>query len=88
MPTLSELGRAVGSSPSHLQQVFEEATGVTPRQYASAWHLDRFKAMIKDGQDIATALYEAGFSSPSRLYETSAEQMGMSPCAYKKGERA
>lgn len=84
-PTLAELGRAVGSSPSHLQRVFKEATGVTPRQYASAWRLDRFKAMIKDGQDIATALYEAGFGSPSRLYETSAGQLGMTPGIYRKG---
>ena len=85
VPTLAELGRAVGSSPSHLQRVFKEATGVTPRQYASAWRLDRFKAMIKNGQDISTALYEAGFGSPSRLYETSTEQMGMSPGAYRRG---
>jgi len=65
--------------------VFKEATGVTPRQYASAWRLDRFKAMIKDGQDISTALYEAGFSSSSRLYENSAEQLGMTPGIYRKG---
>jgi len=85
MPTLAELGRAIGSSPSHLQRVFKETTGVTPRQYAAAWRLDRFKAMIKDGQGISTALYEAGFGSTSRLYETSEEQMGMSPGAYRKG---
>jgi len=84
-PTLDELGQAVGSGPSHLQRVFKDATGVTPRQYASAWRLDRFKAMIKDGDDIATALYETGFSSPSRLYETSAEQLGMTPGSYRKG---
>jgi AraC family transcriptional regulator of adaptative response/methylated-DNA-[protein]-cysteine methyltransferase len=85
MPTLSELGRAVGSSPSHLQRVFKEATGVTPRQYASAWRLDRFKTMIKDGQEISDALYEAGFGSPSRLYESSADQLGMTPGTYRKG---
>ena len=85
VPTLAELGRAIGSSPTHLQRVFKKATGVTPRQYASAWRLDRFKAIIKDGQDISTALYEAGFGSSSRLYETSEEQMGMGPGAYRKG---
>ncbi len=85
VPTLTELGEAIGSSPSHLQRVFKEVTGVTPRQYASAWRMDRFKAMIKDGQNIATALYEAGFSSSSRLYETSEAQLGMSPGTYRKG---
>ncbi len=63
VPNLAELGRAVGTSPSHLQRVFKETTGVTPRQYTAAWRLDRFKAMIKDGQDISTALYAAGFCS-------------------------
>ena len=84
-PTLSELGRAIGSSPSHLQRVFKEVTGVTPRQYASARRMDRFKAMIKEGQDISTALYEAGFGSPSRLYENSMEQLGMTPGIYRRG---
>ncbi|HIF43624.1 MAG TPA: methylated-DNA--[protein]-cysteine S-methyltransferase, partial [Dehalococcoidia bacterium] len=84
-PTLAEMGQAVWSSPSHLQRVFKETTGVTPQQYASAWRLDRFKAIIKGDQSISTALYEAGFSSPSRLYETSEEQLGMSPGAYNKG---
>ena len=41
VPTLAELGRAIGSSPTHLQRVFKEATGVTPRQYASAWTASR-----------------------------------------------
>ena len=79
VPTLAELGRAIDSSPTHLQRVFKEATGVTPRQHASAWRLNRFKAMIKDGQDISTAPYEAECGSSSRLYETSKEQMVMSP---------
>jgi AraC family transcriptional regulator of adaptative response/methylated-DNA-[protein]-cysteine methyltransferase len=85
VPTLAELGQAVGSSPSHLQRVFKETTGVTPRQYALAWRLDRFKAMIKGGQSITTALYESGFSSSSRLYENSEKQLGMSPGTYSKG---
>ena len=80
-----ELGKAVGSSPSHLQRIFKEGIWVTPRQYASAGRTDLFKSMIKDGQNIATALYGTGFSSPSRLYETSEAGLGMSPRAYRKG---
>ena len=64
------------------------ATGITPRQYASAWRLDRFKAMIKDGRDIATALNEAGFGSSSRLYQSLRAPMGMSPGVSKKGAGA
>ncbi len=75
----------VGNSPTHLQRAFKETAGVTPQQYASAWRLDWFKTMVKNGQDISTALYEAAFGSSSRLYETSEEHLGMSPSAYCKG---
>jgi len=54
VPTLAKMGQAVGSSPSHQQRVFKDTTGVTPRQYASAWRPDRFKAIIKGGQSIST----------------------------------
>ena len=81
---IEQSGRSDSVQP-YLQRVFKEITGITPRQYASAWRLDRFKAIIKGGQRISTALYEAGFSSPSRLYKTSEEQLGMSPGAYSKG---
>ena len=45
----------------------------------------RSKAMIKDGRDISTVLSDAGLGSPSRLYEFSAERLGMTPGIYKKG---
>ena len=34
---------------------------------------------------MTTALYDAGFSSPSRLYEKAAEQLGMTPGEYRRG---
>ncbi len=43
------------------------------------------KTELRRGEDVTTALYEAGFSSPSRLYEKSDEQLGMTPGAYRRG---
>ncbi|HAA95059.1 MAG TPA: bifunctional DNA-binding transcriptional regulator/O6-methylguanine-DNA methyltransferase Ada [Dehalococcoidia bacterium] len=85
VPTLADISRLVGSSASHLQRVFKEATGVTLKQYAAAWRLDRFTALIRGGQSISAALYEVGFGSSSRLYESSSKQLAMSPGAYKRG---
>ena len=84
-PTLAQLGAALGASPSHLQRVFKHNTGLTPRQYAAAWKMERFKSLVKDGEDVSSAMYDAGFSSPSRLYENSEGQLGMTPAAYRKG---
>jgi AraC family transcriptional regulator of adaptative response/methylated-DNA-[protein]-cysteine methyltransferase len=82
---LAELARQLGASPYHLQRVFKAATGLTPRQYGAAHRLERLKSRLQAGQDVTTALYDAGFSSPSRLYEGARQSLGMTPGAYRNG---
>ena len=47
--------------------------------------MQQVKTELRKGEDVTTALYEAGFSSPSRLYENSTQQLGMTPGAYRRG---
>jgi len=84
-PTLPDLGARLGVSPHHLQRTFKRLVGITPHQYADARRLDRLKAHLKEGQDVTNALYEAGYSSSSRLYERAADQLGMTPATYRRG---
>ena len=86
--TLAALGRQAGLSPAYLQRLFKRVTGVTPRQYADACRLGHLKSILKERQNVTTALYEAGFGSSSRLYERAPAQLGMTPAAYRKGGRA
>lgn len=81
-PTLADLGRALGVSPAHLQRTFKRATGVSPRQYAEAIRLRRVKARLQEGDDVTTALYDAGFGSSSSLYERAPATLGMTPGTY------
>jgi len=83
--TLAELSRRVGLSPFHLQRLFKRATGLSPREYQSARRVQQVKAGLRNGNDVTTALYDAGYGSPSRLYETSAQQLGMTPGEYRRG---
>ncbi|MFI5021887.1 MAG: bifunctional DNA-binding transcriptional regulator/O6-methylguanine-DNA methyltransferase Ada [Alphaproteobacteria bacterium] len=83
--TLGELGRAVGLSPHHLQRVFTRVIGISPRAYADARRLRRVKGLLKAGDGVAGALYEAGYGSSSRLYERANGQLGMTPATYKRG---
>jgi AraC family transcriptional regulator of adaptative response/methylated-DNA-[protein]-cysteine methyltransferase len=83
--TLDRLGQAVGLSPAHLQRVFKQVTGVSPRQYVEARRVGQLKANLRDGQPVAAALYDAGFSSSSRVYEEAADTLGMTPATYRKG---
>src|SRR5208283_4298621 len=83
--TLAQLSKRVGLSPFHLQRLFKRATGLSPREYQSARRMQHIKAGLRKGDDVTTALYDAGFGSPSRLYEKSCQQLGMTPGTYRRG---
>jgi len=85
--TLAALSEQVHLSPFHLQRVFKRVMGITPRQYVEACRLGQFKAQLREGEasTVAEAMYEAGYSSSSRLYERSNEQLGMTPTVYRRG---
>jgi len=85
--TLAELGSHCGMSPWHLQRLFTRAMGVSPRQYADARRLKRFKAGLQQGGGVAAATYDAGYGSSSRVYERAAAALGMTPATYAKGGR-
>jgi AraC family transcriptional regulator of adaptative response/methylated-DNA-[protein]-cysteine methyltransferase len=83
--TLDDLGAAFDVSPAHLQRVFKQFMGISPRQYARARRLGDFKARLKETPTVTAALYEAGYGSASRVYEKTDEQLGMTPGEYRRG---
>ncbi len=83
--TLSALGALAGMSPNQLDRAFRSAMGITPRQYADAQRMRRLKSRLKRGDNVTTALYEAGYGSSSRLYERAPSHLGMTPAAYGRG---
>ena len=83
--TLSELSKRVGLSAFHLQRLFKRATGLSPREYQSARRMQQVKAGLRSSGDVTTALYDAGYGSPSRLYERAPQQLGMTPGQYRRG---
>ena len=84
-PTLAELAAAVGLSPSHFQRVFKKAVGLSPKQYAIARRNGRVRSSLQEQASVTDAVYEAGFESGSRFYESAESTLGMTPSAYKKG---
>jgi AraC family transcriptional regulator of adaptative response/methylated-DNA-[protein]-cysteine methyltransferase len=65
--------------------MFKRATGLSPREYQSARRMQHVKSGLRKGDDVTTALYDAGFGSPSRLYEKAPQQLGMTPGTYRRG---
>ncbi|HTR45819.1 MAG TPA: bifunctional DNA-binding transcriptional regulator/O6-methylguanine-DNA methyltransferase Ada [Verrucomicrobiae bacterium] len=83
--TLAALSEPVAMSPHQLERAFRAAMGITPRQYADAQRMRRLKSRLKKGENVTTALYEAGYGSSSRLYERAPGHLGMTPAAYGRG---
>jgi AraC family transcriptional regulator of adaptative response/methylated-DNA-[protein]-cysteine methyltransferase len=83
--SLRNLAERTGLSAAHLQRTFRQAMGISPRQYADALRVARFKSELRKGNDVTTALHEVSYGSSSRLYEKSDAQLGMTPATYRRG---
>jgi AraC family transcriptional regulator of adaptative response/methylated-DNA-[protein]-cysteine methyltransferase len=78
---LAQIG---GTSVIQLQRAFRSVLGVTPSDYVAACRRRRFLLGLRSGQSVTAALYDAGFSSPSRMYGA-VRLPGMRPATYGRG---
>jgi AraC family transcriptional regulator of adaptative response/methylated-DNA-[protein]-cysteine methyltransferase len=83
--SLNALGDAFGMSPFHLQRTFKAALGITPKEYADSCRMNQLKRNLQSGKTVTNSLYDAGYSSSSRLYERAAQHLGMTPDRYRRG---
>ena len=84
-PSLSTLAAQAGLSPFHFHRVFKAVTGLTPKGYASAHRSRKVRDGLKGQHSVTDALYDAGFNSNSRFYESADQLLGMKPSDYKAG---
>ncbi len=82
---LAELAASVGMSPFHFHRMFKQVTGVTPNAFAASLQAERMKAGLGQADTVTQAIYEAGYSAPSRFYEAASARLGMTPTAWRRG---
>jgi len=83
--TLKEIAGKLGCSSDHLSRTFRKRLQIGPMDYFELLRTKAFKTRLKEGEDIASAAYGAGYGSLSRVYEKATDNMGMSPASYAKG---
>ena len=83
LPALNSLAATAGLSPFHFHRLFKAATGLTPKAYATAHRSRKLRARLADGGSVTDALYDAGFNSNSRFYESADQLLGMKPTDYR-----
>ena len=82
---LSILAAEAGMSVFHFHRVFKAVTGLTPSAYAKANRANRVRAKLGKTRSVTEAIYDAGFNSNGRFYETSNEVLGMTPSKFRAG---
>ncbi|WJD63446.1 bifunctional DNA-binding transcriptional regulator/O6-methylguanine-DNA methyltransferase Ada [Pseudomonas kurunegalensis] len=85
-PSLNQLSAQLAVSPFHLHRLFKAETGVTPKAYATAFRARRVRAHLEDGErSVTDAIYDAGYNSNSRFYESAGQRLGMRPRQFRAG---
>jgi AraC family transcriptional regulator, regulatory protein of adaptative response / methylated-DNA-[protein]-cysteine methyltransferase len=82
--SLSAVSRHVEVSPFHFQRLFKRMLGISPRQYQQARRAGKFRQALLSQERVTDAIYEAGYSSSSRAYESIPAQLGMTPSAFRR----
>jgi AraC family transcriptional regulator of adaptative response/methylated-DNA-[protein]-cysteine methyltransferase len=92
---LTDLAKATGVGRLTILRGFRRVFGVSPGEFAKAQRVAQFKDALRPdalkpsgkhaAKRITDAIYEAGFGSSSRLYESSGEALGMTPRVMREG---
>ena len=82
---LAALAAEAGYSPTHFQRVFTRHTGLSPAAYARALMQERAAEALTGEGSVTEAIYAAGYSAPSRFYDSNKGRLGMAASAWANG---
>jgi AraC family transcriptional regulator, regulatory protein of adaptative response / methylated-DNA-[protein]-cysteine methyltransferase len=78
-PDLSDIAAAVQLSEFHLQRVFAEWAGVSPKRFLQYVTKQHARQALRESSDILGAALVVGLSSPSRLHDLMVSCEAMTP---------
>ena len=88
-PSLDQVAAEVHMSPFHLQRLFSDWAGVSPKKFLQYLSLQHAKKILhKQNSTLAQATYETGFSGTSRLHDLFVSIEGMTPGEFKRGGKS
>ncbi|MBB4062976.1 methylated-DNA--[protein]-cysteine S-methyltransferase [Gellertiella hungarica] len=83
-PSLDEIARRLGQSPTQLQKTFTRWAGLSPKAFLQAVTLDHAKRLLAtEGLPLLETALEVGLSGPGRLHDLFVTHEAMSPGEWK-----
>lgn len=84
-PGLGEVAAAVGLSEFHLQRLFSEWAGISPKRFLQYLTKEHARAALAASADVLSASLSGGLSGPGRLHDLMISCEAMSPGEIKSG---
>lgn len=83
-----DLASYAGVGERHLNRCFRQETGVAPMTYLARYRIRQAKLMLEKGDSsIADVALATGFSDSNYFARVFRREVGLTPGAYKRGER-
>ncbi|MCR2747696.1 methylated-DNA--[protein]-cysteine S-methyltransferase [Limnobacter parvus] len=83
-PSLAELAKLMGMSPSHLQRVFKEWAGISPKQFFQCLQKDHARKLLLAGNSSLNTTMEMGYPSSSKLHQLMVKFEALTPGEIKR----
>lgn len=85
-PSIEEIAEHIHLSPTHLNRLFSEWAGISPKKFLQYISVEHAKNILKKNQtSLFNAAFRTGLSSTSRLHDLFINIEGMTPAEYKNG---
>ena len=82
-PTLAEIAESVNLSEFHLQRLFTNWAGVSPKRFLQVLTVDYAKHLLEQSMDVLSTSYEVGLSGAGRLHDLFVTLEAVSPGEFK-----
>lgn len=83
-----DMARYVGVHENYLSRCFHQEAGLTPIGYLNRYRIKQAKMLLEDHQRVIDVALAVGFSSAEYFSRVFGAETGVSPSAYRRGERA
>jgi AraC family transcriptional regulator, regulatory protein of adaptative response / methylated-DNA-[protein]-cysteine methyltransferase len=84
-PGLGEIASELNISPFHLQRIFSEWAGLSPKKFLDAINIEKAKDLLNKRNTLEKTAAETGLSGTSRLHDLFVSIEAMTPGEYKNG---
>lgn len=83
-PSLEELAAQMALSPFHLQRLFTQWAGVSPKRFVQYLTAEHAKRLLTNAHSVLDATYATGLSSPGRLHDLLIATEAVTPGEFKQ----